>query len=551
MAKAVLMPKAGISVENCVISMWHKQVGDHVKVGDVLFGYETDKAAFECESTAQGVLLDIFYGNGDEVPALDPVCAVGQPGEDIASLRPSWQTSGAAAAGSGSASPGGAGPGVAGGAAAAGSGAAGPGGVGPGGASTGGVGGAAAVGSGSASPGGAGPGGAGGAAANSPDAGYTLDTAHPQISGVADVQYAAAREAGGKVKASPRARALASRLGISIETAKPSGPHGRIISRDVEAMNIHVVAEQPAPAQAASSAEQPAPTRTAASADQPAPARAAAFDDENLPKIRRAIADAMTRSLKTAAQLTHHHSFDATQILALRATLKSGGPSLASASARASGIDGISLGDMVLFATARTLLEHPDMNAHLLEGGVLRRWRGVHLGVAVDTPRGLMVPTVFDADKMSLLELSLAVKELAAAARSGRISPDALRGGTFTVSNLGATGVEVFTPILNPPQVGILGVCGIATRARVRALPGVGGGGGASVGGGGASVGGGGASVVGGGSSWGGGGNDLEAYPAMGLSITYDHRAVDGAPASRFAQALCKRLEQFQLLLAL
>jgi pyruvate dehydrogenase E2 component (dihydrolipoamide acetyltransferase) len=243
-----------------------------------------------------------------------------------------------------------------------------------------------------------------------------------------------------------------------------------------------------------------------------------------MPKIRRVIAEAMTASLQTAAQLTHNHSFDATQILALRAQFKENGCAFASSSTSISstsaspaasvyGIDGITLGDMVLYAVAKTLLEHPSINTHLLDGGVLRRWRGVHLGVAIDTPRGIIVPTVFNADEKSLLELSISVKELAAAARSGNISPDALRGATFTVTNLGATGVEAFTPILNLPQVGILGVCGIMARARV-------------------------------------GKSGLEAYPAMGLSITYDHRAVDGAPVSRFAQALCKRLEQFQLLLA-
>ena len=82
MANAVIMPKAGITVESCIIGEWVKKVGDQVKVGDVLFTYETDKASFECESTAEGVLLDIFYGEGDEVPCLVNVCAVGNPGED-------------------------------------------------------------------------------------------------------------------------------------------------------------------------------------------------------------------------------------------------------------------------------------------------------------------------------------------------------------------------------------------------------------------------------------------------------------------------------------
>ena len=87
MAQTVIMPKAGITVEECVITEWQKKKGDHVNVGDVLFTYETDKASFECESTAEGELLEIFYQDGDEVPVLVPVCAVGQPGDSIEGLK--------------------------------------------------------------------------------------------------------------------------------------------------------------------------------------------------------------------------------------------------------------------------------------------------------------------------------------------------------------------------------------------------------------------------------------------------------------------------------
>ena len=89
MANAVIMPKAGITVESCIIGNWEKKVGDEVKVGDILFTYETDKASFECESTAEGTLLEIFFDEGDEVPCLVNVCAVGNKGEDCSALRPS------------------------------------------------------------------------------------------------------------------------------------------------------------------------------------------------------------------------------------------------------------------------------------------------------------------------------------------------------------------------------------------------------------------------------------------------------------------------------
>ena len=150
----------------------------------------------------------------------------------------------------------------------------------------------------------------------------------------------------------------------------------------------------------------------------------------------------------------------------------------------------------------------------MLDDNNIRLFNHVNLGVAVDTPRGLMVPTIRHADEMSLLEISKAVKELAAECRSGAISPDKLSGGSFTVSNLGNMGVESFTPVINPPQTGILGVCGTIDRVRK------------------------------------GKDGGIELYPAMGLSLTYDHRAVDGTPAAKFQKELGFNLENFTVLLS-
>ena len=132
--------------------------------------------------------------------------------------------------------------------------------------------------------------------------------------------------------------------------------------------------------------------------------------------------------------------------------------------------------------------------------------------MAVDTERGLLVPVLFGAEKMTLAELSAQTKTLAGTAREGKLSPDEMSGGSFTVSNLGSMGVESFTPVINPPQTGILGVCTIVNRVREK-------------------------------------NGGMEVYPAMGLSLTYDHRAVDGAPAARFAKELCEALEKFTALL--
>ncbi|NLD52307.1 MAG: 2-oxo acid dehydrogenase subunit E2 [Clostridiales bacterium] len=292
---------------------------------------------------------------------------------------------------------------------------------------------------------------------------------------------------------SPRARATAARLGIDLAAAVPTGPNGRVIERDVFAARDAQPAAQPAIAEAAPAA-----------AVAPAAPGVRTYTDTKLSNIRRVIAKTMHESLSSMAQLTHNSSFDATQLLALRAKFKAAPEEL--------GLNKITINDLILFAVSRTLMRHPDLNAHFL-GDKIRHYDHVHLGVAVDTPRGLLVPSLYDADTKSLLDISNASKELISAAQSGSINPDLLTEGTFTVSNLGTYGIESFTPIINPPQVAILGVD--CTTERVRTVNG-----------------------------------QITTYQAMGLSLTYDHRAVDGAPASRFLKDLVTALENIGVLLA-
>ena len=518
MANAVIMPKAGITVESCIIGTWEKKVGDPVKVGDVLFSYETDKASFECESTAEGILLDIFYEEGDEVPCLVNVCAIGQPGEDCSGLK-----GGSAAAEEAPA----------------------------------------------AAPAAAAPAASAVCAATNakavimPKAGITVESciigewlkqvgdqvklgdilftyetdkasfecestaegellaifyeegdevpclenvcavgphgeptdclkpgAAPVVEAAPAAEVAAVAETAVPAAVamegapiSPRAAKLAKAAGVDASLAVGTGPNGRIIERDVLAL-----IEKGVPAK---SAQVAAPVENT-------------YEDVKFSGIRRAISKSMHQSLSTMAQLTHTTSFDATNILNYRKMLKAAGGEYA----------GITLGDIILYAVSRTLLNHPDLNANMLDDNSIRLFQHVNLGVAVDTPRGLMVPTIVGADTMSLPEISKAVKELAAECRDGGINPDKLSGGSFTVSNLGSMGVESFTPVINPPQTGILGVCGTVDRVRKAAD------------------------------------GSIEVYPAMGLSLTYDHRAVDGTPAAKFQKELCSNLENFTTLLA-
>ena len=321
----------------------------------------------------------------------------------------------------------------------------------------------------------------------------------------------------GFVKASPRAKAFAQKSGVDYRYAVPTGAEGRITEADVRAM----IANGPTPTYAAQGAFDGAAGTgiggkfsvgdigAAAPAEAPAAAveAAPAYTDEKMSGIRRAIAKNMMNSLATTAQLTNTASFDAGEIMAFRKKLKAG--------AEALGLPNITLNDIIIYAVSRVLAkpEHSLLNAHLLEGDVLRKFSGVHIGIAVDTERGLMVPTIMNADKKSLAEISKEAKELAKAAQSGSIAPDKLKGASFTISNLGSFGIESFTPVINPPQTGILGVNTIMTRVK---------------------------EVNG----------ELKAYSAMPLSLTYDHRAVDGAPASKFLKDLCASLENFSILLS-
>ena len=304
-------------------------------------------------------------------------------------------------------------------------------------------------------------------------------TAQPQMAGE---QLADTRVSG----VSPRAKRLATKNDIDPKLAVPSGPGNRVIEKDVRALldggaaTLCLQAGESAVVQ---------------------PAALAEYEDKPLSTIRRTIAKNMMESLQNSAQVTHTSSFDASDILNYRKLLKQN-----------ANLAGITLGDMVLFAVSRTLPGFPELNAWFL-GDRMRFFGGVNLACAVDTEKGLMVPVIFGASKKSLLEISSEMKVLAESCRNGGISPKLLSGGSFTVSNLGHLGIESFTPILNPPQTGILGVNTIITRVR----------------------------EVGG---------ELCAYPCMALSLTYDHRALDGAPASRFLQTLCKNLESFTTVLA-
>jgi pyruvate dehydrogenase E2 component (dihydrolipoamide acetyltransferase) len=292
----------------------------------------------------------------------------------------------------------------------------------------------------------------------------------------------AAVPARGKVKISPRARRLARTRGLDYSRIRGTGPGGRIIEDDLKAD----ISPQ---------------LTTPAASGLPSFSAGACTAVPN-DRIRKTIAANMCGSLRTMAQFTMHAHFNASELLSYRERCNSAGPLEAK----------LTINDLLAFGVSRVLLDFPRLNAHFFDDQTLL-FSHVNLGIAVDTPRGLFVPTVRNADTKNPAAISREIKSLAALCREGKASPFDLADGTFTLSNIGACNVDYFTPIINPPQTAILGV-GSLDYKRGKTPAG------------------------------------MSDYPAMYLSLTVDHRAVDGGPGAAFLKALCEGLENFSLLLA-
>ena len=217
--------------------------------------------------------------------------------------------------------------------------------------------------------------------------------------------------------------------------------------------------------------------------------------------IRERIGRRMRESLASTAQYTLNSSADAGGLLAVRAKVKA---------AQAKGAPNININDLVTFCTILALREIPDLNAEFIDGKIYKHPQ-IHIGFACDTPRGLIVPVVRDAQDLAIGELALKMKELAEQAVQGTISADDLSGATFTISNLGGLGIESFTPLINPPQVAILGVDAIQVKPVRKD-------------------------------------GQVEFIDSIGFSLTCDHQVIDGAPGARFLQVLKGKVENVESL---
>ncbi len=475
MAYEVVMPQLGLSMESGRIARWLKQSGQVVTPGDVLLEVESDKATVEVEAVAKGE-LQICAGTLDrQIPVgqvIAYIVAAGEvaPGAPAAVLATPGPAAGPAAPPS---------------------------------------------------------------AAPSPD-------------------LAVALAGGARPRSSPAARRRARELGLDWRMAAGTGPNGRIKERDVLRLAAPAAARQEAPVEAGPDADQrisplaqqlalelgldlgeltqrfpgrrlqrehvvqairdmlaeAGGMRATQPAAVPAPAEARLpvrreARREALTSMRRLIAERMGQSSHTTAPVTLTTEVDATELVRLREALR---PEDGNGSAPAYNV-------LLAKLVACALREHPELNASL-EGSEVVYWDVVNVGIAVDTPRGLVVPVLFDVATKPVDTLGAEAEDLLARARSGKALPGELAGGTFTITNLGSYRIDAFTPIINAPECAILGVGRLQRRPVVDES---------------------GAVVV---------------RTLMYLSLTFDHRLVDGAPAARFLKRVAEYVEQPYLWLA-
>jgi len=313
--------------------------------------------------------------------------------------------------------------------------------------------------------------------ADVPPAAPAQPSAAPRAPGAPSAPAGAA-PAAGDVRSSPLARRLATERGLDLHSVQGSGPNGRIIKRDIEAA-------------AAAGAAAP---RAAAAPSAPAIPREGDFHDEPLTQIRKTIAKRLGESIGPIPTFYLTAEFDLTRVMEMRKAMTELGDQFK-----------VSVNDVLLKATAIALSQHPEVNAHWL-GDKIRYHNRVHLGMAVATDDGLIVPVIWDADRKRMSDISRDAKELAKRARERKLKPEEFTGSTFSVSNLGMFGIDQFTAIINPPEAGILAI-GTSEEKLV---------------------------VVDG---------EPVVRSRVRITMSCDHRVIDGAVGAKFLQTLRRLIE--------
>ena len=451
----VMMPRLGVSVTEGTVLSWLKSVGDPVELGEPICEVATDKVDTEVEGTVAGVLAEQRYAEGEVVPVGEPLAVVTTDG-GLASVVPP------AAPAAASAAP-------------------------------------------TPTPGQVAPAIVREPTETKPGAPAVL-TPGPFDHDAAIRSLHAGIARSGRQAASPAARRLATDLGVDVASVTGTGGGGHVTRADVQrrATDWPESPQPPiAPTPAAASAPAPPTQPGSASPDGlPVGYEDVPYDAVPTSRIRRVTAEHMTRSRHTAAHMTTEVDVDLGLLTDVRAALN--------AQRQRSGKGKLSFLPFIARAACAALLQHRDLNA-TFETERLLRWGEVNLGIAVDTPRGLMVPVVRGAEQLTVESLGARIVEVAERVRDGRMEADDFRAGTFTISNPGSVGAVSAPAIINQPQVAILGMPTIVRRPWVVLLP--------------------------------DGQETIAIRPILRLALTFDHRAVDGADATRCLVDVRRRLE--------
>ncbi|MFI1917002.1 dihydrolipoamide acetyltransferase family protein [Nocardia sp. NPDC020380] len=445
----ITMPRLSDTMEDGVISAWLKQVGEKVTRGEVLAEIETDKALMELEAYDDGVLEQIIAEAGARIPIGETIAIVGD-GSGATAAQPAASAAQPSAPASHPAAE------------------------------------------------------TAAAAQPTPPAAQPGNPATADNSaGTTTAPASSASGDGGRIKSSPLARKIARELGVDIATVAGTGPGGRVRKQDVE--SAHNAGGSAAAVPGSGSANAGSSVNGAAAAATSAPAAAGTaypapasgtYDEIPLTTIQRVSATRLTESKQQAPHIYLTSAIDVTELFAFRAQVNK---TLAETGGK------VSVNDLLVKAVASTLRANPTVNVSFA-GDKLYQHHGIHLGIAVATPAGLLVPVVRDADRKSVSEIAAESRDKAERARDRKLRADEMGGGTFTISNLGMFGIEHFTAVINPPEAAILAVGGATDELRLED-------------------------------------GQVVSRKILRVTMSADHRAIDGAVAAQFLAQLKELIE--------
>lgn len=450
MAKILDMPKLSPTMEEGVLSAWHKKAGDSIEVDDLLAEVETDKATMEFRAFDRGTLLEILVPAGTQVKLGQAVAIVGSPGEDVSALKASVGTTAQAPAPAAAPAP-------------------------------------------SPAP-------APAAAAPEKPAPKAAEPSHeaPFVrkgSLLDRTEYDADDEPAqaGDPLASPYVRKLARDRGIDLEKTRGTGKNGRVLPEDLDAAP-KTTALAPAPAALAK------------------PDALAAPEAKPLSPMRKTIARRLVESKRNVPHFYLTIDVDAEALVALREDVNTKLAKSAPKGAEAEAPAKVSVNDFIVKAVALALVKVPECNAQFSDDAILLHQR-VDVSVAVAVPDGLVTPVVRNADRLSVIAISQEIRELARKARSKKLRPEEMSDGTFSISNLGMFGIDTFSAVINPPEGAILAVGRVRDEAVVK-------------------------------------NGALAPGKRLGMTLSCDHRVIDGAVGAAFLAELRQLLENPMLVLA-